>query len=600
MRNLKHILSYCIAPILALIVFCVFFQIWNLDLTQPIFAYSGDSLSHLFIVKNITETGWIFSNPSVGLPHLDGKFYIHDAPIHADAFNFLIFKIIAGFTSNVFLIVNVFFIFTFVLIAATAFIALRSFNISVFSASLVSVLYAFLPYHLLKNVQHLFLSNYAAIPLVVMVAMWIITDKIRLIARDDKARLNLKPNTHFFYCLLIALFIATNGIYYAFYACIFFIFAWFIRSLRKGKFFTHSCFTAASICTIICITLLCIYIPAFVYWIQHGANQYVTGRSASESQHFGLKFYNLLLPISHHYLDCFRSLRAAFDIFAQEGENAVVSLGFFSAMSFLFLLLWVIASNHSKRKSIIHNMSDALYLTKKEKETVSNLASLNLLSLLFAMTGGLVMFFAIVSPLIRSHARFAIFIAFLALSFIALVFDKLIERKIFNHKIFAQLAIIIIFTLSLFDQIGLMSAKSIQNNKMQQRFTNDSEFVALIENKVPKQSQIFILPYIPFPERGSYEPLTAYLHSKELLWSYPAMFGRASSVWQEQVVDLEFKDFIAQIKEMGFMGIYLDKSEYEAKYGVESLDKMEKMLNAYCQKPALVSNNGHLLFFDLG
>ena len=151
---MKKVFLYLSAPALALAIFTIIFQLWKVDLAQPVFSYEGDGLFGIFVVRTIIDTGWIFSNPSVGFPY---EFVLHDFPIHADFSNFLLLKFFSYFSSNPFLIVNLFFITSFALATLSAFYVLRSFGISYFISLIFAILYSFAPYHFMRSVGHLFL-----------------------------------------------------------------------------------------------------------------------------------------------------------------------------------------------------------------------------------------------------------------------------------------------------------------------------------------------------------------------------------------------------------------------------------------------------------
>ena len=604
MKILKTLSIYLIAPILTLAVFTIFFQVWKLDLQQPIFDYSEDAFVNLLIIKQIVETGWFFSNDFTGFPQLDGKFYLHDFPLGADSFNFLIIKILSYFSSNIFWIANCFFIFCFPLISFTSFIALRSFKISNFNAILISVLYAFLSYHFYRNIWHVLLSDYAAIPLAVMVAMWIMSNKIELLSLNKKNQFCLTPNRYFYYSFLIAVFVATNGAYYGFYSFIIFIFAWFISGFEKEKFLDRKIFPVIIICSTTLITMLALYLPSIFYWAANGPNGAVASRHSGDSVIFGLRIANLFIPPENSYLQYFRNLRIVFTEISNERESSAQYLGILAGAGFLFLLLWMIAKNFGeKTNSFLQNTIRKLSLRNEENDLISRLASLNLISILFATMGGFVMFMAASFPLLRSHARFTVFIAFFSFAMVAIIFDKIIEKKIFNKKYLAHIFLVLIAALSLFDQIGKVSAQTAQSEKMKLKFAIDKNFIERIEAELPRESQIFVLPIYGFPEvfGDAYESLVGYLHSKELRWSYPSIVNRKSNLWQKKIEKMEFNKFILEIKKAGFTAVFIDRPHY-AYYLENDWEKarvMEKNLRKIAKKPAIVSKDLRLVLFEI-
>ena len=170
--------------------------------------------------------------------------------------------------------------------------------------------------------------------------------------------------------------------------------------------------------------------PSFYYWFEHGLNSGAAIRDRDDSEFFGLKISSLFLPAGNHYIEYFAKVRGLFNEYTFEAESACESLGILGSVGFLFLLLWLLGKSFFDEKgSFLQKTIQKFSLKRDEQNLIAHLAGLNLLVVFFATVGGLVMFIAIPFPLIRSHARFSIFIAFLALFLIAIIFDKIIESK---------------------------------------------------------------------------------------------------------------------------------------------------------------------------
>lgn len=602
MTKIKNFSVYLIAPVLALALFVILFQLWKTNLNLPLFSYDGDALFVLFVVKTIIKEGWFFSNSQVGLPHFGEIFYFHDFPLHADSFHFLIFKFFSYFSSNPFFVLNCYFLSTFFLISLTAFAALKSFKISNFTAIIIGILYAFMPYHMARGVNHAFLSNYAVIPLIIMSGLWLVQNKISMISLNQKQQYCFAPNRYFFYAVLIAIFSAINGVYYAFYACVIFIFSWFLSGLKRGNFFDHKSIAALFLSLLIISSLILIYLPSLLYWLENGLNGGVGNRGVVESEFYGLKIINLFLPHPQHYINYFANLRQVFDDVVGAGERAAAGLGIVGSCGFLFLLMWLIAktqSEDSSKTSFLQKTIHKFSLGKDEENLINNLAGLNLLSVLFSTSGGLVMFVSMTFPLIRSHARFSIFIAFFSLTLMAIIFDKIIERKIFNKKIIAQILILLIGFLALFDQVGRVSATYSQPQKLVDKFNSDQKFIAEVEKNIPTNSAILNMPFLRFPEGETYENAIGYLHAQSLRWSYPAMAERPSAKWQENLSNLSFKEFISEIKKAGFNGVFIDRIAYAEKYSWKNLRKLEANLKVIAKGHVIASDNARLVFFAI-
>ncbi len=588
MNYFKKSLPYFAAPILALAVFFLYFNLWNVDLAKPIFNnYEWDTLLNTFFVKSIVDNGWVFVNKFVGLPNLEGGFYLYDFPLEGHFFNFLIFKLFAFFTSNPFLILNLYFFTTIALVALTSFVALRNFGISIFSALLISVLYDFIFYHIQRSIVHCFLANYATIPLVIMVGYWIISNKIQLIIINQKNQYSFKPNRFFFIAILIAVFVATNDVYYAVYAVMFFIMAWIIQALQSGKFLDLNFVNLITISGAILFVLLCLYIPSFEYWIANGPNRQVAIRAYSDSETYGLRIVDLLLPVSTHFIDYLANIRNFFNDNIIVAESAKIereseALGILGSFGFIFLLFWFFASSFVKSK-ILQKTIHKLSLKTSEIIMISNLAALNLLVVLFSTVGGLIMVIVPFFSMLRAHARFSVIIAFISLLMVAIIFDKFLDKNIFKRKIYSQIIIVIIAVLALFDQLGSPKAEQYNNRDIAAKFISDKNFIAEIESKIPSHSHIFILPFSKFPEGSRYTSLIAYLHSKNTLWSYPSMRGRPSAIWQNEVGRLEFKELITAIKEKGFNGVFIDRKALAINFA-ETLTRNPEIKTRYINR----------------
>jgi phosphoglycerol transferase len=602
---IKESLYCCFALLLCLLSFALIFQVWNVDFALPAFSYGEDGLFYFLVIKMVVESGWFFSSNMIGMPHLEGAFYLHDFPIHSELLNISLIKIFSFFTSNVFLIANLFFLTTFVMICAAAFISLRVFGVSVLVAGVVAILYAFLPYHFARGVWHLFLSNYSIAPLAVMLGYLALVDKIKLFAVSEKGCIFLKANRFFWLGIFVVILAAISGIYYAYYSLMTIIFCWFLRGLSRGKFFDCGGFSILILCLTLLFVAICVHLPFFIYIGEYGANHATIVRSAYDSEFFGLRLFNLLLPIQNHYLDFFAKARLAFEVVAFERESFAESLGFVGSIGMMFSLLWLITKDQQEPNSIFRRTLKKFELEQKEQEMISRLVNLCLLMILFATVGGFVMFISINFATIRSHARFCVFIGFVVLVIAAIIIDvisrkNLLKKFDFKGKV-ATTSLFLILVLGLLDQVGYGALEIIQSQKNKEKFFLDREFVGNIEAAMPTNSAIFVVPAYGFPESDGddYNSLIGYLHAKNLRWSYPAIKGRAANLWQKKISELKFEQFIGELKSAGFSGLYLDRKLLRLQKGEKELQKFEENLRTTFGEKKIISRDERLVFYRL-
>ncbi len=550
-----HSFSYLVAPLLALIIFTTLFQLWNLNLRIPLFGYNNDAFFTFFMVKNVIDSGWFFYNESLGFPHFgEDRMFLHDFPVYVEFLNFAIIKFFTFFTKDVFLITNCFFIFTMMATTATAFATLRYFKIGVFVATAISILYSFLPYHFLRGTWHLFLCNYMAAPLIILVSILIIEDKIQVFA-VKKNKISFAVNNYFIITFLLTCFIALNGLYYAFYAALTFFIAWFLRGLKSGRFLDKNGFAAPILALTIFVILITLYFPALSYWTKNGVAPGTLARAPEESEIFALRIINLFAPITNHYIRFLADLGAKINHYlpGQGLERNTVSLGIVGSIGFMALLLWAICQNQIKENIFLEKLKKRFSLLKSEQNLICNLSNLNLMALLFVTVGGFLMFFILPFPMLRSHSRFIVLIAFITLFFVAIIFNKLPKKLV-----------LIISVLGLLDQVGKVSAAKIQSPEMIKTFKSDQEFFTKIESEIVPQAKIFILPAYGFPEyiKDDYSSTAVYVHTKNLLLSYPSINGRKSNLWQQEK-SVNKKTFIEEIRKEGFDGVIINRRLYE-------------------------------------
>jgi phosphoglycerol transferase len=111
---------------------------------------------------------------------------------------------------------------------------------------------------------------------------------------------------------------------------------------------------------------------------------------------------------------------------------------------------------------------------------------------------------------------------------------------------------------------------------------------------------IFELPHLSFFEglpvnrTYDYEPVSLYLQSRQLRWSYGAMKGRDAGDWQLDLLDRPLEEVVERLALVGFAGITVDRQGYSDGGG-----DIERRLAGLLQASAVQSANGRYVFFDL-
>ncbi len=556
--------KYLAVIFLSIIGVVIILKLWKLEFLSIPFAYRADSLFYLMSIKSIVTSGWYLTDPSIGVP--DG-YLMADYPM-SDGLNYLLIKCFSLFTSNWALISNLFYLMTFPLTAGIALFVFRQIGLSYPLSLTASLLFTYLPYHFQRGTQHLFLSAYYMVPVAIYLSILIYQQRFSL---SDKKRLLL----YLFLCLLIG----ASGIYYAFFCCFFLLIAGLIASSykRQLKSLFHASLLIGTICCAVIVNLL----PTLIYHSRHQSNSKVAQRLQCESEMYGLKIVQLVLPINDSRITLFKKLKRSYNNHAiLVNENSTASLGLIGSAGFLILLVQI-------------------FRKKQEEETSLNaLSHLSLCGLLLATIGGFSSLFAlVVSPSIRGYNRISVFLGFFALAAAFLILQKWIDRKRIQTKVVWQISFLLL-ALGIYDQTSSSFALPKKLAKIKQELKQDQNEICHIEALLPKSSLVFQLPYLPFPEGGNvhavydYDPFRAPLFSRHLKWSYGAMRGRATDQWQKMASESPVEQMLEQIVAMGFSGLYLNRNGY-----LDQGQEMQTQISALLDTPAFVSDT--VLFWDL-
>ena len=550
------------------------------DLGIP-YLYHYDFLYNSALVKGIVEHGWVLNNPNLGAP---GSLAMYDYPEVANV-NFLMVKLIALFTSDWAKVINLFYVLTFPLAAVSALYVFRHFQVPSPVALTGSLLFAFAPYHYLR-LHHLVYTNYFFIPLVTLVLLWIMNGKRLIVFREpDSGRwgFNIRSGPALG-CIVIALLVSGSVIYYSFFSCFFLLIAGAVGYLNRRN--AGALFTSWVLIGVICAGVALQMAPSWIYKMSHGDNPLVVLRSPHETEEYGLKIAQLLLPVTRHRVPSMAQLRERYDRTAPlTNENRFAALGLAGSVGFLVLLI-----------GLFRRRDDEL-----QEDLGWSLARLNIGAVLLGTVGGFSSLFAYwVNSQIRAYNRISIFIEFFAIFafvlFMAYVYEKFLRTRF--SKLVGYTVCGVILILGLLDQTP--TAFKTPYPTIKKQFEEDASFFKRIEQLLPEGAMVFQLPFVGFPiNKGPsrmvpYDHVRGYLHTRTVKWSYGAITGRKTDIWQQSVSLLPAQDMVDALVRSGFHGIYLDRMGY-VDDGQQVIQDFSRILD---QSPTY-SEGGRRVFFQL-
>lgn len=538
----KKILFACagLEAFLVLLIAAVSLNLWQYDLRVP-FQYSGDSVVMMMYIKGMIQNGWTFSIPQLSAPYgMSAAAF----PIMTN-FDWCIMKAISLFASNVGLVLNFFWLLTLVFSAWTASFSIRLLGVSNWLAFAGGILYAFLPFALLRNVGHLNLVYYA-VPLLCLFAIHLSGWKYGGVREKTIHRLGYAG------CLIQSF----NYVYYSFFAVLLFIVTAAVGYARNRSLSVVK--TAGIAIGIISIATVVNLSPSFLSWYKHGKPPGMAYKSTAEAEYYGAKVRKILAPHPDNPIPYLAKWgkRDATAGFPNENENITVRQGLYGSLGFL-LLLWVSLTSIKPGNNATSG-------------TLACIAPPALFTLLMISVGGFgVVFNLLTVPDIRCYNRFSVYLAFFSIAGLCVLLSDLlckITRIYFKCALIA--VILIVVFLSLYDQ--LLDGRHLVNRQMLDS-TTAAEEVALVkklEKTLPYNAMVFQLPITPFPvdpgtfQMGVYDHGRPFLWSNQLRWSWPS-FSQKHRLWQDKISHLEGETLIRALVFSGFHAIWVDRFGYK-------------------------------------
>jgi phosphoglycerol transferase len=574
----RALLGYSVAALVPSVAAVCLLDLWKADFHVP-FDYGGDALAYAMIVKSSCDHGWYLTNPSLGAP---GVFEMHDfLGVAPDSFHLLLIKLLSVFSQDWALLFNIYFLLGFPLISLSTVAVFRQFRIGYCPAIVGGTLYSFLPSRLLKGEAHLSLDVFYQVPLAMLVLLWVCSDDPPLVKNDRAGRwpgLEIR-RVRSWGSLLVAALVASTGLYYAFFTTAFLLVggAWASATRRRIGNAVAGLLLASAIAG----GLAANAVPALLYQLRHGPNHDVGVRVTQDAEIYGMKIAQLLLPVDGHRVEALARLKEHYRSTAPlVGENETTSLGLVGDAGFL-LLLGVLLSGRRSPGSV--------------ESVLRPLSVLNLTAVLMGTIGGFGALFAVlISPQIRTYSRVNVLISFFSLFAVVVLLERLRSRR----PRAAFIAIPLVLVLGLLDQVTPYAVRSYAATKRQ--YSSDAGLVRRIEAMVPRDTAIFELPFMTFPEGPpinglqGYDPVRLYLHSQHLRWSFPTMRGRPGDSWAADVSRLEPLRMVKALKDAGFGGILLDRGGY-----ADNGCAIEAAFRTILGEDALVSEHQRYVFLRL-
>ncbi len=562
----------------AIAVVIVDLRLWKMDAHVPIFSSDGDASYYLASIKGVLEHGWFWRNPDLGAPFGQANFDF--AAPFGDVMHYVIVRILGVVLGDPVVVFNAFFLLCFPLIAVTAFAVMRNLGAARAAALVAAVLFTFLPYHLLRNEAHLFLTSYYAIPLIVWLVVAVAEGR-QLVSRAAPRRTLA--------VVAICLVAGAASNYYAVFALLVLLTVIPVAAIARRS--RRIAVQGAAVTALVGLSFALCHSPAIIYPLNHGSNDRVAKRQPAESELFGLKLAYMVIPRPQHRVGFMaRRGKVYFATTALRSEGFEPSLGTVATLGLLAAIITLLATGIAGKAVSIR------------RSRIAIAGTVAFAAFVIGTVGGISSLIAYeITPQVRAWNRLSLVIAFAALLAVALLLTAFADRLRARGRaagIVATVVIAIVGVGGIFDQTS--SADAPDYAAVEAAWKVDDDFAAAMQQRFPAGTKILQLPYMSYPENGSvvgvgdYDLFKGYVHTKGLRWTYGAVRGRASD-WMAQHPALAPDQLAVASAAAGFGAVYLDRAGY-----ADSGASVAAALGALSGPgTAAQSANGRLQFFDL-
>lgn len=582
--NKKEYIYIMILFFISLLIACYFMKVWDIPWSKPeslLGPENGDMLLSSLFYKNMIETNSIWNGNLLAAPF---QFNMYNFPAMTNMIVLVPVFIFGKIFNNAIIGMLIVMILSFPMAAIFSYYAIRQFKVKRIICVIGSLVYAFIPFKMMRMWGHFSYGNsLMIIPIAVIILYWLYEDNKLLLINKDIFK--YKKN------IIVALFIIIIGsgeAYYAFFFCFFVVVTILIKALNEKKYLTNIIKSCLVIFETV-IVMLIIMLPSLLNTSEQFQSIEKPVRSAAETEIYGLKLMHLFLP-SNTGLNKIDTLSYKYSLqTVYNNENMSAFLSVFAGIGFLILIISLLSSNYFKER----------------ENQIKLLAGLNISAILLSSIGGFSYFVAaFIYSQVRAYNRISVFIAFFSVVSLCIVGSMIIENT--NKYIIKNITIIILSIIAALSIIFNGSTKSSLTIKNIYEYSKVNEyiydFINEIEKEVGKEAMIYQMPYYKFPESPplndmkDYSLAIPYVYSKNnIKWSYGNYKGTEGDLWHRAVSKLPIEERILKISKAGFDGIYIDTAAYQQ----EELQELLGDLNEILQVNPIITPNNRLYFYSM-
>lgn len=578
--------------VIAIIIFCVYTNIWNMDLNVPI-TYSGDVTGLLIIIKSVLREEKWWSFDALGAPFYTNRWRLM---LDGGIPNALMF-IFAKITKSVGYGINVYYIISYGLYGICTYYMIRKAGMKKRYSVIGAILYALIPGHYQRGEAHIYVGSCFSIPLVIVAAMNLFSGKMCRSSLALKEKLTPKElvvsNSKEQNLGLLFLSIVTFcTIYYGIFSLMLLTFCAIYCSISK-KQLRHIYYYFQYVC----IEIICLGI---IFFPQIVANKFdpcveivqVITRYRGNVETYAGKLIQYILPIEGHRIPILAKLRSVYDsAYPLVNENTTSSLGIVMTFGFLISLLACFFSGEK-------------ILEKYEAH-----GKIELFLFFVSTIGGLGAIVGLINYNLRCYNRFSYFIGAVGIIVSMNLIQEFclrLENKKYINTVVSYLLCVLVLGIGILDQLpdGMHYTKE-QGEKLSIEYYNDAKFVRGIEEYEGQNANILVLPVMNAKQsaiattkdgcRTGYKDQLLFIHSSTSNWSVGGSAGEEGERWLNWLQRLDEGMQVKVAAAVGISGIAV----YYGGYGAEQLNMQLSKLEEIAGSPAVVNDNGTWAYYSL-
>jgi phosphoglycerol transferase len=509
----------------------------------------GDSPFVLNFTKNYINGNGFVINPNLGFPGTENNTYFPSFD-----FSYRVILRLAGYlTHNLAISYYAMYFVGVTLMFISSMASLRSLNVRPWLAAVGAIVYVVSPYFVSRSLNHDFLALYFSVPLGAAFAL-------HLAVEDRQAE--YKRARTYMWIVPLLIVVATSGLYYAFFSCMFALFVGAGATLARRRWGPLLRAVAATA-----------FILPIMVWTGYGAGlvDVLAGRISqvtrdpTEQLIYGLNFGDAsqvfaILPWLHKALNVY----AATIPTISEGTGSFEWPG-------LFLTFIIFTSPLAVLISLLAPVDQ----TKGRGDPLIALSCACLsFGLIYAVKGGLGFYFNVFFvPTIRATTRIMPFLAFFALVIALKVAELSLDRVGGRARVLAPGLIVAGLIACMLPNIGTLGAKQ-RLTRANVGLQNDlaSTKAMLLKKDQAGLTAILQLPHVFWPEGGvvgqflSYSHLNAFLFDRRhssTRWSYGSAIDQPAFAQVRQMVEQRVGSGLSPAAKIeGFDGILIEKAAY--------------------------------------